>query len=94
VQRRAEVLERVAYEIELAHRHAGGRHEHVGAEARAQARDIVGSAHTERERLKAEIRRLRGAETDLRAEYRAFLRAALERLDLATEDRAASGQAA
>jgi cell division initiation protein len=66
----------------------------VVAEARAQARDIVGSAHTERERIKAEIRRLRGAETDLRAEYRAFLRAALERLDLATEDRAASGQAA
>jgi cell division initiation protein len=66
----------------------------VIAEARAQARDIIGSAHTERERLKAEIRRLRGAETDLRAEYRAFLRAALERLDLTAEDRAASGQAA
>jgi cell division initiation protein len=61
----------------------------IVSEARAQARDIVGSAETERERLKTEIRRLRGAETDLRAEYRAFLRAALERLDLTSDERAA-----
>ena len=31
--------------------------------------------------MRAEIRRLRALETDIRAEYRAFLAAALERLD-------------
>lgn len=49
-------------------------------EARAKARDIASSAESEQERLRAEIRRLRGVETDVRAEFRAFLVSALDRL--------------
>ncbi|HSK15214.1 MAG TPA: DivIVA domain-containing protein [Gaiellaceae bacterium] len=50
-------------------------------EARARAREIAASAEAEQERAHAEIRRVRGLETEVRAEYRAFLVAALERLD-------------
>jgi cell division initiation protein len=50
-------------------------------EARARAREIAASAEAERERTHAEVRRLRGLESEVRAEYRAFLVAALERLD-------------
>jgi cell division initiation protein len=64
------------------------------AEARASARDIVSGAESERERIHNEIRRLRTLEVDVRAEYRAFLMSALDRLEGDTDDRRASGQAA
>lgn len=66
----------------------------IVAEARASARDIVSGAETERERVHAEIRRLRTLEVDVRAEYRAFLVSALDRLEGDTEERQAPGQAA
>ena len=50
-------------------------------EARIKAREIVVEAESERERIRAETRNLRTARSELRAEYRAFLQAALERLD-------------
>lgn len=50
-------------------------------EARVKAREIAGRTEAERERVHAEIKRLRSLETDVRAEYRAFLLAALERLE-------------
>jgi cell division initiation protein len=64
------------------------------SEARSTARDIVSAAETERERIHGEIRRLRTLEVDVRADYRAFLVAALDRLEGDTEERQASGQAA
>jgi cell division initiation protein len=64
------------------------------AEARASARDIMSGAESERERIQSEIRRLRTLEVDVRAEYRAFLMSALDRLESDTEDRQAPGQAA
>ena len=64
------------------------------AEARASARDMVSSAENERERIHTEVRRLRTLEVDVRADYRAFLVSALDRLEGDTETRQASGQAA
>jgi len=64
------------------------------SEARATARDIVSGAESERERIHGEIRRLRTLEVDVRADYRAFLVAALDRLEGDTQERQASGQAA
>jgi cell division initiation protein len=64
------------------------------SEARATARDIVSGAESERERIQGEIRRLRTLEIDVRADYRAFLVSALDRLEGDTEERRASGQAA
>jgi cell division initiation protein len=49
-------------------------------EARTSARQIVASAENERERIRAETRRLRALETEMRADYRAFLVSALDRL--------------
>ena len=66
----------------------------IVAEARSTARDIVSGAENERERIQGEIRRLRNLEVDVRAEYRAFLVAALDRLEGDTQERHASGQAA
>ena len=66
----------------------------IVAEARSAARDIVSSAETERERIRTEIRRLREVETGVRADYRAFLLAALDRLESDTEDRTSADQAA
>ena len=66
----------------------------IVAEARATARDIVTGAEMERERMQSEIRRLKDVETGVRADYRAFLLAALDRLESDTEERAASHQAA
>ena len=66
----------------------------IVAEARSAARDIVSGAETERERVRTEIRRLQEVETGVRADYRAFLLAALERLEGDTEERQAAGQAA
>jgi cell division initiation protein len=64
------------------------------AEARSAARDIVGGAQGERERIGTEIRRLKDVETGLRADYRAFLLAALERLEGEPEGRRSADQAA
>jgi cell division initiation protein len=83
--------ERMADDVRAqAHREA----EVIIAEARARARDVTGGAEMERERIAADVRRLRSLQADLRAEYRAFLNAALDRLDADTESRQASGQAA
>jgi cell division initiation protein len=56
-------------------------------EARVKAREITGGAEAERERVQSEIRRLRALEADVRAEYRTFLAAALERLEGSTAER-------
>jgi cell division initiation protein len=64
------------------------------AEARATARDIVSGAESERERIRTEIRRLQEVETGVRADYRAFLLAALDRIENGAETRAAAHQAA
>ena len=64
------------------------------AEARATARDIVSGAESERERVRTEIRRLQEVETGVRADYRAFLLAALDRLESDPEKRQAAHQAA
>ena len=64
------------------------------SEARSAARDIVSGAESEQERIHGEIRRLRTLEVDVRAEYRAFLAAALERLETEANERRAPGQAA
>jgi cell division initiation protein len=70
--------ERIADELRArAHREA----DLIVEEARARAREIAGSGEAEQERVHAEIRRLRALEAEVRAEYRAFLAAALERLD-------------
>jgi cell division initiation protein len=66
----------------------------IVSEARSTARDILSGAESERERIHAEIRRLRTLEVDVRAEYRAFLVAALDRLERDTQGRPASDQAA
>ena len=66
----------------------------IVAEARAIARDIVGGAESERERVRTEIRRLQEVENGVRADYRAFLLAALDRLEGDTEDHRSSHQAA
>ena len=50
-------------------------------EARAKAREIAASAEAEEQRVRDEIRRLRALETDVRAEFRAFLASSLERLE-------------
>jgi cell division initiation protein len=50
-------------------------------EARAKAREIAASAEAEEQRVRDEIRRLRALETDVRAEFRAFLTLSLERLE-------------
>jgi cell division initiation protein len=64
------------------------------SEARSVARSVVSGAENERERIQGEIRRLRTLEVDVRADYRAFLVAALDRLEGDTEARQASDQAA
>jgi cell division initiation protein len=74
--------------------HARREADVIVSEARSTARDIVSSAENERERIQTEIRRLRTVEVEVRADYRAFLVAALDRLEGDTEDRRASDQAA
>lgn len=66
----------------------------IVAEARATARDVVTGAETERERVQSEIRRLKDVETGVRADYRAFLLGALDRLESDTDERRSSHQAA
>jgi cell division initiation protein len=75
--------ERMADELRArAHREA----ELIAQEARVKAREITGEAEAERERVRTEIRRLRSVETEVRTGYRAFLLAALDRLESDTED--------
>jgi cell division initiation protein len=75
--------ERMADELRAqAHRET----ELILEEARTKAREIEGGAEAERERMRAEIRRLRSLRADVRAEYRAFLLAALDRLEDEPED--------
>ena len=70
--------ERMADELRArAHREA----DLIVEEARAKAREIALTAEGEQERTREEIRRLRSLETDVRAEFRAFLAAALDRLE-------------
>ncbi len=66
----------------------------IVAEARSAARDIVSGAESERERVRTEIRRLQEVETGVRADYRAFLLAALDRLEGDSEERRSAHQAA
>ena len=66
----------------------------IVAEARATARDIVSGAESERERIHTEIRRLQEVENGVRADYRGFLLAALERLERDSDERGSSHQAA
>lgn len=63
-------------------------------EARVKAREVAGGAESERERVRSEIRRLKAVESEMRADYRAFLVTALDRLEGDTEERSASDQAA
>ena len=63
-------------------------------EARLKAREAVAAAEIERERIRAEIRRLKGLEGETRREYRAFLLAALDRLDADSGEHRAPGRAA
>jgi cell division initiation protein len=63
-------------------------------EARVKGREIVRSAEAERERVRDEIRRLKTLEADVRRDYRAFLLAALDRLEGDTVEHEAPEQAA
>jgi cell division initiation protein len=63
-------------------------------EARIKARELGGGAESERERVRADIRRLKNVEAQMRAEYRAFLLTALDRLEGDTEEHEAPDQAA
>jgi len=73
---------------------AGREADAILVNARLQAREITGEAEGERERIRTEIRRLKALETDVRAGYRAFLLAALDRLEAGTEERGPGEQAA
>ena len=73
---------------------AGREADVIVEEARVRAREVVAGAEAERERARAEVRRLKALEGEVRAGYRAFLLTALDRLDAETEDRQAPGQAA
>jgi len=66
---------------------AGKEADVVLDEARVRAREMTANAEAERERVGAEVRRLRSLETDLKADYKAFLLGALDRLDVATAER-------
>jgi cell division initiation protein len=66
----------------------------IVAEARVRARELVEGAAEERERVRADIRRLKAVESELRADYRAFLHAALDRLGDEAEGRHGSERAA
>jgi cell division initiation protein len=70
--------ERMADELRARAHHEADR---IVEEARATAREIAAGAEAEEQRVRDEIRRLRTLETDFRAEFRAFLASALERLE-------------
>ena len=60
---------------------AGREAEVMLEDARVKARAIVVEAEGERERVRTEIRRLNALEAEMRAGYRAFLLAALDRVE-------------
>ena len=66
---------------------AGKESDLIVEEARLRAREMTANAEAERERVRSEVRRLRSLETDLRADYRAFLLGALDRLESETAER-------
>jgi cell division initiation protein len=82
--------ERAADEVRTQARREG---DVILEEARVRAREIAGDASDERERVKAEIRRLRSLEAEVRAGYRAFLLTSLDRLESDTDERQRRGQA-
>jgi cell division initiation protein len=63
-------------------------------EARIEAREVTSAAEDERAKIDTEIRRLRTLESEMRADYRAFLLTALDRIESDTEEHRAPGQAA
>lgn len=73
---------------------AGREADTIVEEARVRAREIVAVAELERERVRTDIRRLKALEADARARHRAFLIAAIDRLEAETAEREASGEAA
>jgi cell division initiation protein len=73
---------------------AGKEADVIVDEARVRAREITAAAETERERVLSEVRRLRSLETEVRADYRGFLLAALDRLEGDTAEHGTSEQAA
>jgi cell division initiation protein len=73
---------------------AGKEADVIVEEARVRAREIVADAEGERARILAEVRRLRSLEVDVRADYRGFLLAALDRLEGDTAEPRTSDQAA
>jgi cell division initiation protein len=50
-------------------------------QARVRAREIAAQAEAERERIRTEVRRLKALEAEVRADSRAFLLAALDRVE-------------
>jgi cell division initiation protein len=70
--------ERSADELRVQARREG---DVIVEEARVKARELTGGAERDREQIRAEIRRLKALETEMRSGYRAFLVAALDRLD-------------
>jgi cell division initiation protein len=73
---------------------AGKEADVIVEKARLQAREITGGAESERERVRAEVRRLKTLEAEVRAGYRAFLLTALDRLEGDTQETGADEQAA
>ena len=56
-------------------------------QARVRAREIAAQAETERELVRTEVRRLKALEAEVRADCRAFLRAALDRVEADRRER-------
>jgi cell division initiation protein len=70
--------ERMADELRArAHREA----DLIVEEARAKAREVAATSEADQEATRVELRRLRTLEADVKAEFQAFLRSSLERLE-------------
>ncbi len=63
-------------------------------QARVRAREIAAQAETERELVRTEVRRLKALEAEVRADCRAFLRAALDRVEADLRERPAAPEQA
>ncbi|MBD0318338.1 MAG: DivIVA domain-containing protein [Thermoleophilia bacterium] len=73
---------------------AGKEADVIIEEARVRAREITAEAEAERERLRADVRRLEALDAEVRAGYRAFLLTALGRIDGESEGAEARDRAA
>ncbi len=73
---------------------AGKEADTILEEARLRAREVVANAEAERERVRADVRRLKALEADVRAGYRTFLLTALDRLEDELDALAASAAGA